>query len=354
MPRLPRALQRTPAVNEAVGELLGIEGDLGAPVTAVLSLGDTFAVTTGDGRVAFAGESFETAEVAQAHSGAILSAVAVETGVLVGTDDGRALLVASGGEVTEVWRGSAGQWVDNVAAGRDGVTAWTAGKAVHVRGRRHSCTLDHPSSIGGLAFAPKSDRLAVAHYGGATIWDFSVSPPARRRLDWKGMHLDLSWSLDERFLVTAMQEGAVHGWRLSDAADFQMSGYRAKPRSLAWSRRGDWLATSGAEEILLWPFKGKKGPMGTSPLVLSRRPSTVTRVAFHPLNAYVAAGYRDGAILLARQEDMKELLVRRARSAAITGLAWSGDGRRLAYGTEDGATGLVDFAPLEDRKGKAQ
>lgn len=355
MPRLPQSLHGAPAISEAVGALLGIEGELGAPVTAVLLAGECFAVTTGDGRVAFAGESFATAEVLQPHGGAILSAVATESGVLTGTDDGRALLVAAGRDVTELWRGSRGQWVDHVATGRNASIAWSRGKSVHVRRGGHAdCTLEHPSTIGGLAFAPRSDRLAVSHYGGVTIWDFAIARPARRVLAWKGMHLDLSWSRDERFIVTAMQEGALHGWQLSDAADFQMSGYPSKPRSLSWSRRGDWLATSGAPEILLWSFKGKKGPMGTSPLVLSRRPSPVTQVAFHPLNPYVAAGYRDGAILLARQEDTKELFMRRAKSGAVTGLAWSRDGRRLAYGTEDGATGLVDFASLEERKGKAR
>lgn len=157
---------------------------------------------------------------------------------------------------------------------------------------------------------------------------------------------------DERFIVTAMQESALHGWRTSDAADFQMNGYPCKPRSLSWSRRGDWLATSGATDILLWSFRTKKGPMGTSPLSLARRSVPVSLVAFHPLNAYVAAGYQDGAILLARQDDMKELIVRRAKGDAVTGLAWSRNGRRLAYGTEDGATGLVDFKLLEEQKGK--
>jgi WD40 repeat protein len=351
MPRMPQSLSGAPPADEAVGELLGIEGELGAPATAVLVVGERFVVTTGDGRVAFSDESFETAEVLQPHSGVILSAAATETAVLIGTDDGRALLVAPGGGVTELWRDPRGQWVDHVATARNSSMAWSSGKSVHVRRSGHAaCTLVHPSSIGGLAFAPKSNRLAVSHYGGATIWDLAIDPPARRILEWKGMHLDLSWSLDERFIVTAMQEGAIHGWRVSDAADFQMSGYPSKPRSLSWSRRGDWLATSGATEILLWTFKGKKGPMGTSPLILSRRPSQVTQVVFHSLNSYVAAGYRDGAILLARQDDMKELLVRRAKGGAVTGLACSRDGRRLAYGTEDGSTGLVDFSLLEERK----
>jgi WD40 repeat protein len=348
---MPRSISGPRPADEAVGELLGIEGELGAPVTAVLVIGERFVVTTGDGRVAFSDESFEAAEVLQPHGGVILSAAVTEAAALVGTDDGRALLVASGGGVTELWRAPRGQWVDHVATGRNSSMAWSSGKSVHIRRvGRPDCAVVHPSSIGGLAFAPKSDRLAVAHYGGVTVWDLSADPPAKRMLECTGMHLDMTWSLDERFIMTAMQEGALHGWRLSDAADFQMSGYRSKPRSLSWSSRGDWLATSGANEVLLWTFKGKKGPMGTSPLVLSRRSNPVTQVAFHPLNPYVAAGFRDGVILLARQEDMKELLVRRAKGGSVTGLAWSRDGRRLAYGTDNGVTGLVDFSLLEGRK----
>ncbi len=353
MPRMPRPLSGATRAEGAAGKLLGFEGELDAPVTAVLLAGDRFVVTTGDGRVAFLGDSFDAAEVLQPHHGAVLSAVAVESSVLIGTDDGRALHVTSEGNVSEVWRDPRKQWVDRVATGRRTWMAWACGKSVHLHlGELRDCKLEHPSSIGGLAFAPKSDRLAVSHYGGVTVWDFSITPPAKRVLEWKGMHLDLSWSLDDRFIVTAMQEGALHGWRLSDAADFQMNGYPSKPRSLSWSRRGDWLATSGAGDILLWSFKTKNGPMGTSPQSLSRRSVPVSQVAFHPLNAYVAAGYQDGAILLARQDDMKELLVRHAKDGAVTGLAWSRDGRRLAYGTEDGATGLVDFSLLEERKVK--
>ena len=354
MPRMPQSLPPGGSyIGEAVGELLGIEGNLDAPVTAVLPLGDRFAVTTGDGRVAFANRDFETADVHQVHAGAVLSAVVRGEGILSGGDDGRVTLTTIDGITDELWRAPPGRWIDHVAAGKSGVCAWACGNRVylHMPGGK-ALELEHASSIGGLAFAPKSARLAVAHYGGVTVWDTAVHPPAMRRLEWKGMHLDISWSRDERFVVTAMQEGALHGWRLTDAADFQMSGYPTKPRSLDWSRKSDWLATSGANEILLWSFKGPKGPMGTSPDVLSRRSAPIAQVAFHPLNAYVAAGFQDGAVLLARQEDRRELMVRRAAGSPITGLAWSADGRRLAYGTEDGRASLADFSALEQKKGK--
>jgi WD40 repeat protein len=353
MPRMPKAMHSAPMIDEIIGKMLGNECKLGAPVTAVVLAGKRFAVTTGDGRIAIARESFETADVIETGAGAILSAIATETGVLAGTDDGRAVMAIADRDLEIVWRDSRSRWVDCVAAGRGGATAWSCGKSVHVSRRgAPDLVLDHPSTVGGIAFAPKGRRLAASHYGGVTIWDISITPPAKRTLEWKGMHLDLSWSPDERFIVTAMQESALHGWRLSDKADFQMNAYPSKPRSLSWSRRGDWLATSGASEILLWSFKGKNGPMGTSALALSQRSSRVTQVAFHPLNSYVAAGFRDGAIVLARQEDIKELLVRRAKGGAVASLAWSRDGRRLAYGTEDGAAGIVDFSPLEERTSK--
>lgn len=355
MPRLPQpASPKLPQPDEAVGELLGTESDLGAPVTAVLSLGDRFAAATGDGRVAFADRDFATGEVLKVHDGAILSMAATRSGVVTGGDDSRVMLAKPSNGICELWRGKPGQWVDQVACGQSRALAWTCGKTVHLRlADAQSFELVHPSSIGGLAFAPQSTRLAAAHYGGVTIWDFAVRPPAKRCLEWKGSHLELSWSLDERFIVTAMQEGALHGWRLADAADFQMSGYAAKPRSLSWSRRGDWLTTSGTAEVLLWSFKGKKGPMGKAPEVLSSRAVPISRVAFHPLNTYVAAGYEDGAILLARQEDRRGLMVHRASGIAIWGLAWLADGRRMAYGTDDGRAGVVDFSALDVRKGES-
>jgi hypothetical protein len=59
-----------------------------------------------------------------------------------------------------------------------------------------------------------------------------------------------------------MLEPMLHGWRLFDGQHIRMSGYAARVMSLSWSAGGQWLATSVATRLVLWPFHGKDGPMG--------------------------------------------------------------------------------------------
>lgn len=86
--------------------------------------------------------------------------------------------------------------------------------------------------------------------------------------------------------------------------------------------------------------------MGRAPRECGVRHAKVSRVAFHPGALVVAAGYDDGCILLIRLTDASELLVRRAslearNEASVTALAWDAKGKRLAFGTEGGAAGIL-------------
>jgi WD40 repeat protein len=194
----------------------------------------------------------------------------------------------------------------------------------------------------GLAFLPRGYRLACAHYNGVSLW-FPNADATPQVMEWKGSHLDATVSPDGRFLVTSMQENALHGWRLSDGRNMRMTGYPAKTRSLSWSHDGHWLATSGAEACVVWPFKEKDGPMGKPPRECGVRPLRVTQVACHPRALVVAIGYADGLVLLCRLGDGAEILVRDAApdDGAISALAWDKQGARLVFGTEAGHAGLL-------------
>ncbi len=97
----------------------------------------------------------------------------------------------------------------------------------------------------------------------------------------------------------------MHGWQLADGHDMRMTGYPGKVKSMFWSVRGRYLATSGAAAAILWPFSGKSGPMGQEPLQFGARGEgyLVTSVACHPDDEAIAIGYQDGLILASRFMD---------------------------------------------------
>ena len=142
-----------------------------------------------------------------------------------------------------------------------------------------------------------------------------------------------------------MQENALHGWKLADGKHMRMTGYPAKVKSLSWSAKGKWLASSGAPAAIVWPFQAKDGPMGKAPLELGTRGNTmVTAVACHPAEDIVAIGYHDGMVLAARFADQKEVLLRRPGKGAISSMMWDTDGQRLAFGAATGDCGVIDIS----------
>ena len=172
-----------------------------------------------------------------------------------------------------------GRWIDALTT-RAGAIAWAAGKQARARdaaGAVKSWTA--PTTVRGLAFMPKGYRLALAHYNGVSLW-FPNAAAEPTMLEWKGSHLDVTASPDGRFLVTSMQENALHGWRVADSRNMRMTGYPGKTRSLSWSHDGHWLATSGADACVVWPFKDKDGPMGKAPRECGVRSARVARWRF--------------------------------------------------------------------------
>ncbi len=314
--------------------------DAGAQVVAAAFLGDAPALTLADGAVLL-GEPDAAKRIATHPDAAILSAVCDGETLLAGGDDGRVVALRAGGE-TETIAEEKGRWIDALALrGRN--FAWSAGKAVRARDEAGVVkTREAPSSVRGLAFQPKGYRLAATHYNGVTLW-FPKVEGAPQVLEWKGAHLDATFSPDGRFLVSSMQENALHGWRLVDARNMRMTGYPGKTRSLSWSHDGNWLATSGAEASVVWPFKDKDGPMGKAPRECGVREARVTRVAFHPRALVLAIGYADGLVLLCRLADAAEILVRRPGGGPVSALAWSGNGSRLLIGLESGEAGLLNL-----------
>ncbi|MFO1185369.1 MAG: WD40 repeat domain-containing protein [Bauldia sp.] len=318
--------------------------DFGAFVVDVAVIAGVPAFALGDGTVRLGrGGTFDTLSV---HKGAILRAVATldEAALLTGGDDGLLARVSADGDV-KVVADHPKKWVTEIAAGPSGVLAYAIGRDVIVRagpGRERVFSLQ--KSAGGLAFAPKGQRVAIARYNGVTLY-FAATDAPGLELNWKGAHIGVTFSPDGRYLVTAMQENALHGWRLEDGLNLRMTGYPAKPRSFSWSPKGRFLATSGSDAAVLWPFHFKDGPQGKSPHQVGRRASFVTRVACHPRKDAIAIGYQDGAVAVAPTEGKSASVIESPGGSPVSALAWDILTDTIVFGTESGRAGILS-API--------
>lgn len=348
-------------MNTPLLEVLGAHWDLQTPIVAV-RWGDneTAAYAMGDGRVALAtthgltGPRVERREdggisivplttpparpaMLTCHAGSCHSLAADGAGGLVsGGDDGRVMRVRTDSTLEELAR-VPGVWIDAVACGSNGTIAYAGGRRVSRRHNGGTDEIELPSSATALAFSPDGSTLAIAHNGGVTLWS-ALSLP--RRLECPGFHRTVAWSPDGRYVFTGMQENAVHGWRVADGADIEMSGYLGQPLSLSFTHDASLLVTSGALRPACWDLRYPGTSQAPSECgILSKAP--VSCVACHPRRPVIATGHHSGAITLCAPGSDNFLLIKGAGGGALSSLDWSPDGQRLAFGTHDGVLGWV-------------
>ena len=235
--------------------------ETGGSVAAVLFLDGRPALAYEDGSIVL-GAPDASERIAAHPDGAILATATMGKALITGGDDGLVVRIGADG-AREVLHDAKGKWIDALTAREDGSVAWATGKIVSARDAKGAVReIAVPTTARGLAFAPKGYRLAIAHYNGASFW-FPNTDQAPESFEWKGSHVDVTVSPDGRFIVTSMQESALHGWRVSDHANMRMSGYPSRAvKSMAWSADG-FVARDirCADSCVVWPFREKDGPM---------------------------------------------------------------------------------------------
>lgn len=310
-----------------------------AYVTDVLFVGGRAAFALGDGAVAWEG-----GERDQVHDGGILCACLHPSGtsLVTGGDDGRVMVSRPGS--TAVFAEVRGRWIDALStAATSKLVAFAVGREVHVRDvadPAFSRMFSHDRSVAAIAFDAKGRRLAAATYGGIALWYGRIADQKPAMLRWAGSHIGVSFSPDGRFVISSMQEAALHGWRLSDAKDMRMGGYPSKIKSLEFLDGGLWLATSGAQGVVLWPFSGGQGPMGKQAMEIGYDESTtVARVAGSSRDSILAAGLGDGRIWACDLKSQRIEVIKAEKGPPITALAVEGR-EKLAWGDDAGGAGV--------------
>ena len=286
---------------------------------------------------------------AACHPGSCVSIAADLTGgFLTGGDDGRVVHVPHFGD-PKVLAHITGGWIDALACSRQGVRAYAFGRHAERLTASVKTAIELPASITAIAFSPDGQSLALAHSGGVTLWS---ADGTTRLLAWPGYHRALVWSPDGRYLVSGMQENALHGWRVSDGGDIEMGGYPGQPLSLSFSHDGQYLATSGGTRPVCWGFNPPGAANQPTECGMGSK-APVTFVSCHPKQSLIAAGYHNGAVVLCQPGSAEGLFIKGSGGGAVNTLTWSGDGSRLAFGTQDGVLGWLNLPDALFRTRKA-
>ena len=316
-----------------------------APLTGVcVERGGRYAAFAGgDGcvRIADLRERDPSLSVRSLTPGAVLALApdCRERSFLCGADDGVVYQVHATDGLRELVRLTS-SWPDRLASHPCGLRAISDGARVRLldaEGREVAEFGEHPSTVAGLAFASSGRRLAVSHYNGASLWPLNGQRGEPQRLHQRGSHLDLSWSSDERFVVTATQEKTLHAWDLVSGQDASLGPCINKVKSIDWSADGAWMLASGADTVSGWPFSNGGLP-SPAPRMLGRYSEhLIARVCANPRLALAAAGYNDGGLeLVSLAARPQRLSLVAPQGTSVVNLAWSPEGNCLLGGDSDG------------------
>jgi len=222
----------------------------------------------------------------------------------------RMLATAGGDGTVRVWRMDQpdaprefvcnGGWVEHVAWSPDGkLLASAAGQTVQLWKADGKLVATSPklgSTCSALVWSRKGKALFAGAFGGVRRID-AKKATINQTLRWEGAVISLSLTADDSVIAAGMQDSTLHFWRLKSAKDSEMSGFPFKPKVVDFSHDGRWLAQTGAQDVLVWPFHDG-GPEGSAPLQMGGHPKALTQVAFAPLVDVLATGCKDGLVLL--------------------------------------------------------
>ncbi|WP_108882272.1 WD40 repeat domain-containing protein [Anderseniella sp. Alg231-50] len=206
-------------------------------------------------------------------------------------------------------------------------------------------TIEQVGAISAIKCAPAGDSIAVAHENGLTIW--SMQTKGRKLADFvfPGKPGTPSWSPDGRWLAVPLADG---GFQLIDVRGGNtnaLTDYPEPVNAIDWNTKVDALVTSGAYRVAAWsmdqaPLEDRSSgalESGTTGLV------PVSAVTSHPDRNLVAAGYKNGLVVVMQLGARDELVLNSEDRGAITNLAWTLDGRHLVLATSNDVAAIISI-----------
>ncbi len=318
---------------------------LSATWTATLDDYPTALAVSRDGAVIAAGTASGKVFVFDASAGDLLHRLDAHAGGVLALAFGRQQLASGGqdgqarlwdlrtGTATAALPGGSG-WVSQLQWTPDGKRlATAAGKSVRLWNEQGTAVQQWTASAGinGLAFNAVGGLLAASAGAEMLLWR-AYDGGLDRTLKWVSTLINAHWSPDGRVLAAGSIDKSVHFWRAGAWLDSKMGGYARKPQALAWSADSKFLATTGEDAIIVWPFAGK-GPEGSKPLQLLHHLRAPEVLAAHPKKSLLLSGSPDKTLVLWDLKSDQAPQGFASMSAAISALTFH-PALPLAYATD--------------------
>jgi len=240
--------------------------------------------------------------------------------------DGTAVRVALRGEVNALaWAPSSDRLA--VAGGCDVLVVTPDGSLV----------ADHPwqaGTVNDVAWSPDGGTLVAATLG-AVVWFESSTgrfAPARTS-SVVGAALAVSFSPSGSLLAGGQLSGELALLQRDSGLGTVLTRYDGGVAELAWGRDGRQLAVAAPGEVDVWTLRAD-GSVEGPPTSFSGPEGTAARLSFEPAGTTLAAGGHGGELRL--WDSAAGTPASYGVGSEVTALAWAPSGRRLAVGTKAG------------------
>ncbi|MBL4767564.1 MAG: WD40 repeat domain-containing protein [Rhodobacteraceae bacterium] len=193
-----------------------------------------------------------------------------------------------------------------------------------------------PAKVVSLAFSPDGTVLAIGHRHGTSVWTFSAETPGFE-LDQKST--DLVWSSDGHWLACCLETPGFALIDFNKQTAVTHENFAGPVKSIAFDAKNNTVIASGAFRLAAWDLQTPDKSIETGKTGLT----LIEVIASCPLRNLVAVGYANGLVSVAQIGKPGEILLRENTGAAITAMAWSGDGNFLGIAGADGTAALAEF-----------